>query len=175
MITYRKASSEDADTLAQMHAQSWRHRYRGILLDAYLEQEVEADRMRVWRERLRDPSATQHIVMALEGNTPAGFACAYAQHDPRWGTLLDNLHVLPLWQGKGVGRALMGEVARWMKRQAREEGLYLWVYEQNEGARAFYERVGGTRQEATVVDNPGGGKGTVWRYVWSTPSTLFLP
>ena len=173
MISYREATPQDADILAQMHTQSWRHRYRGILLDAYLEKEVEADRLRVWRERLGDPSTTQHIVIAMEGKAPAGFACIYAQHDPQWGALLDNLHVLPAWQGRGIGRALMDKAARWVNGQAPDEGLYLWVYEQNEGAISFYERAGGVRQEVTVVDNPGGGQGTVWRYVWPTPQTLF--
>jgi len=29
------------------------------------------------------------------------FACAYLDADPEWGTLVDNLHVVPGLKGKG--------------------------------------------------------------------------
>ena len=172
MITYREALLADADAIAALHARSWQQHYRGILRDAYLDREVEEDRRAVWHERFQHPKPTQYVVVADEEGLINGFACIYAQHDPQWGALLDNLHVSPHWQGRGVGRALMQASAQWVRQQEKEEGLYLWVFEKNTAARAFYDSVGGTHQERTIVDNPDGGQGVVFRYVWPDVTSL---
>ena len=127
---------------------------------------MKEDRRKVWTERLRSPPVTQHITLAIDQDELCGFACTYAQHDPQWGALLDNLHVSSAWQSKGVGRALMRQTARWIIGQKEPEGLYLWVFEKNTAARAFYDQQGGVRQESVTVDNPGGGQAEVFRYVW---------
>lgn len=172
MIHYREATFEDHDAIARLHARSWQQHYRGILYDTYLDQEVEADRRAVWHERFQHPQPTQHMIVATEDHVVGGFACTYARHDPQWGALLDNLHVTPAWQGRGVGRALMQASARWVQEQEAHEGLHLWVYEANTAARAFYERVGGEQQEQTMVDNPGGGQASVFRYAWTDLTAL---
>ena len=172
MITYREATPEEAGTIAQLHARSWQQHYQGILRDAYLSVEVHEDRLAVWHERFRHPKETQHIIVATSQGDLCGFACTYVRHDPQWGALLDNLHVVPSWQGQGVGRTLMQASARWVKQQNATEGIYLWVFEENTAARAFYERLGGVNQEKATVDNPGGGQASVFRYVWADPSSL---
>ena len=172
MIQYREATLKDYDAISRLHAQSWQQHYRGILHDTYLDQEVEEDRRAVWHERLRHPLPTQHIVVACEGAAIGGFACTFAQHDPQWGALLDNLHVTSAWQGRGVGRALMQASARWVQQQEVREGLHLWVYEANAAARVFYKRMGGVRQEKKMVDNPGGGQALIFRYTWTDLAAL---
>ena len=171
-MTYREATPEDAKAIATLHARSWQQHYRGILRDVYLDQDVAADRQAVWHERFQVPSSTQHVVVATEEDVIGGFACTYAEHDPQWGALLDNLHVTSDWQGRGVGRALMQRSAQWVQQQAAGEGLYLWVFEKNTAARAFYDRQGGINQEKTTVENPGGGTAMIFRYVWSDLSRL---
>ena len=172
MITYQEATLADAEAIAQLHAQSWRHHYRGIMRDAYLDHAVHEDRQTVWVERLLRPSVTQHVVLAVNQSELCGFACTYAQHDPQWGALLDNLHVSSTWQGKGIGRSLLQQSAQWVSEQAVSEGLYLWVFEKNTAARAFYDQQGGIKQDQTIVDNPGGGQAAIFRYVWPELSTL---
>ena len=167
MVTYRLASSTDAEAIAQLHARSWQQHYRGILRDHYLDHAVEADRWAVWRERLQHPTDQQRILIATEDKQPIGLACTYLDHDPRWGALLDNLHVAAGQQGRGLGRTLMQRTAQWVNRERPRQGLYLWVYEENTAARAFYERMGGQRQETATVENPGGGRASVLRYAWS--------
>jgi len=49
---------------------------------------------------------------------------------------IDQLYVLPPWQGRGVGQALV-QVAK-----AAWPGLQLWTFQRNALARRFYEKQG---------------------------------
>jgi GNAT superfamily N-acetyltransferase len=53
------------------------------------------------------------------------------------GNQVDHLYVHPDAQRRGVGSALLAEAKR-----RRPGGLELWVFERNDGARAFYARHG---------------------------------
>ncbi len=172
MITYREASKDEAKIIAQLHTKSWQQHYRGILHDTYLDQNVYADRLQVWQQRFQHPKETQHIIVATDAEEVCGFACTYAKDDNQYGALLDNLHVLPNWQGRSVGRKLMQLTAQWVHQYNTTSGLYLWVYEENIPARAFYERMGGTVAEKSIVENPGGGTASVLRIIWPDPSVI---
>jgi GNAT superfamily N-acetyltransferase len=50
---------------------------------------------------------------------------------------LDHLYVAPPAQGRGLGAALFARML-----ELRPDGLELWVFQRNEGARRFYERHG---------------------------------
>jgi hypothetical protein len=100
-MIYREATSKDSEQVALLHARSWKENYRGILREEYLNHEVEQDRLKVWRERLEHPKDNQYILLAEDNNIICGLACVYANHDPVWGSLLDNLHVLSTYKGQG--------------------------------------------------------------------------
>jgi GNAT superfamily N-acetyltransferase len=68
-----------------------------------------------------------------------------APDEPYWQparvAFVDSLGVLDAWQGKGAGRALMAAAEIWARDHGAER-LHLNVWEFNEGAIAFYERLG---------------------------------
>jgi ribosomal protein S18 acetylase RimI-like enzyme len=146
--------------------------YQGILSDAYLAHEVVDDRLKIWESRLAHPAPNQYVLVAEDEGTLCGLACVYTAEDPVWGSLLDNLHVLPGYQGRGVGTWLLAEAARRAAQRAPGVPFYLLVYEQNTQARRFYESAGGTCAETFLVDNPGGGQAPACRYVWQDLSPL---
>lgn len=166
MIHYEVGTAEDAPAIAALHAKSWSLHYRKEFTDHYLDHEVQDERLQVWKNRMTKPSPQQHVVMAKEGERLCGFSCVYLDKDEQWGALLDNLHVRPSFMGRGLGRRLMQEAAQWVKSQAPDSSMYLWVLASNESASRFYERIGGEKVEETMMDNPGGGASKVWRYVW---------
>lgn len=162
----RLASAADADAIARIHAESWRTAYRGALSDAYLSGPIAAERSAVWRERFANPPAGQYVAIAELDGDIAGFVCAYGGHDARWGTFIDNLHVLPAHKRLGLGARLMRDAAAWSMQAHPGQGMYLWVLESNAPARAFYERIGGEQVERGTWTPPDGSELPKLRYAW---------
>jgi hypothetical protein len=54
-VEYLDATHRDADSIAALHADSWRRHHRGAYLDSYLDGDVVVDRQAVWRSRLTQP------------------------------------------------------------------------------------------------------------------------
>jgi GNAT superfamily N-acetyltransferase len=169
-LALREATLADAAAIAKLHADSWRYAYRGSYSDVYLDGPVFEDRARMWQERLSSPQQGQYVVLAEEGGELVGFACAFGADDPKWGTLLDNLHARPDLHRRGIGRRLVADVARWSRQAYPEDGLFLWVLEKNERARGFYARLGGADVESKESEAPG-GRIIGHRIVW-TPEQL---
>ncbi|KAB2932692.1 MAG: GNAT family N-acetyltransferase [Leptonema illini] len=105
----RFATVEDTEAIATLHAESWRTSYRGMLRDEYLDKDVFQDRKDLWMSRLFSPAENQCIILAEEDDELCGFICAFGNDDPRWGTLIDNLHVRQDRKGLGIGKALIAE------------------------------------------------------------------
>lgn len=170
-VALRVALPEDADAIADLHAASWRATYRGSMRDDYLDGEVGAERRALWRERLAAPAPNQHVVVAVDGEALVGFGCAYGADDARFGTQLDNLHVRRDRQSDGVGRALIAAVAAWCVAAHPEAGLYLWVVDENVGARRFYASLGAADVGGDVWEAPDGSAIPVRRCAW-TPAEV---
>ncbi len=164
-ITLRIATPADADTLARLHAESWKTAYRGILPDAYLDHEVDADRLALWTARM--PSLGEgRAWLAEQGEEPVGFVCVLPDKEATWGPLIDNLHVRPSRRGAGIGVVMLETVWQWL-RERGEQRVHLWVFEDNQAARRFYDRMGGKPVEWTLQMAPGGVQRAEVRYVWT--------
>ena len=172
-VRYREATAHDAGAIATLHADSWRRHYRGAYRDAYLDGDILTDRQEVWTTRLTPPTLNQYTVCADANGDIIGFAHTIFDHDPRWGALLDNLHVRSDVKGHGIGTRLLSEAASELIRSRPSESLYLWVLDQNEAAQLFYDARGGNRVESTLRGPfPGGGRAIGHRYFWPDPSLL---
>jgi GNAT superfamily N-acetyltransferase len=171
-MRFRPAAQADAHRIAELHAQNWRVHHRGFHSEEYLEHHLLEERRRVWLGRLLAPAPNQFVVLAETAGALAGFACAFGADDATWGSLLDNLHVRAEDQGKGVGTALIGEVSAWCRDCYPGSGLYLWVLEQNERARAFYRHLGAREEDRQIFAAPEGAPMHVRRYVWASPPNI---
>lgn len=183
---FRIAVPADAPAVAALHADSWRRHYRGAYADSFLDGDVVADRLAVWTDRLSSAaggdanghSPGQYTVLAEQDGELIGFAHTIFGQDPRWGALLDNLHVSHRHQRRGLGAQLLRMSAEAVAASAPGDGLYLWVLEQNKRAQAFYQALGGTNVERGEVPPPGGvqarlnGSPACFRFVWPDPVAL---
>ena len=115
----RRATSKDTDAIGQLFV-----RARDEM--TYLPRIPGED-----RPRLGVRIAERHETWVAEDD---GHVIGFAQVIPY---RLENLYVDPDAQGRGVGTALLDHV-----KQACPNGFELWVFQENEGARRFYERHG---------------------------------
>ncbi len=169
----RPATADDAAVIAQLHIDSWRTAYRDILDPAYLAGPIEQERRDIWAGRFAAPNADMQVTLAEDGAGAIGFICTLGNDDPAWGALVDNLHVLPRAKGGGIGGSLLASAGDWAASRFPGAGIYLWVFEANEPARRFYDRMGGKVVERVIEPNPaGGGESLSLRYAWSDPAAL---
>jgi ribosomal protein S18 acetylase RimI-like enzyme len=176
-LNYRPAGAADAEAVAGLHAGSWRRHYRGAYSDAFLDGDVLENRLAVWRRRLGEPDPNTCTILA-EDDGLVGFAATIFDENPDWGALINNLHVAPSHQRRGIGRRLLELTAEALLQRPVLTGMYLWALEQNADARAFYERCRGEQSGRTLVPAPGGiasrlaGVPAMVRYTWPEPVVL---
>jgi len=80
---------------------------------------------------------TSDVLVVRRPDGPVGFLALR-------GGMVEHLYVRPDAQRGGVGTALVDAA-----KELRPDGLRLWVFQRNEGARAFYARHGFTEIELT--------------------------
>jgi GNAT superfamily N-acetyltransferase len=154
-VRVRLADADDVAPIASLHADSWRRHYRGAYADSFLDGDVVADRRAVWSARLAATLGSRTLVADANGRV-VGFIHVVFDHDPRWGSLVDNLHVTSDQHRTGIGTELLSRAARAVVERARTNQLYLWVLEQNTAAQHFYRARGATPVETAAVSPPGG-------------------
>lgn len=163
----RAATSADSNKVASLHATSWRHAYRGALSDEYLAGDVESDRRQLWEMRLAEPTEGQHVLLAEDGGQLLGFVCVYVGEDRECGSYLNNIHVVPAAQRRGIGRLLLHATAT-VCGESQPGGLYLWVLQANTKAQAFYARYGARNTGTDIWDAPGGTTAPLFRFSWES-------
>ena len=174
-VEYRQATPHDVADIAALHADSWRRHYRGAYLDSYLDGDVLGDRLEVWTSRLASPEHHQFTVIAHAGDELLGFAHTLFDYDPKWGALLDNLHVRSDSKGLGIGTHLLSHAASGLLEHRSSSPIHLWVLDQNNAAQSFYAARGGIRVESEFRGPfPGGGRAMGHRYFWPDASILVV-
>lgn len=162
----RAATFSDAPDIAQLHSDSWKKTYRGMMTDAFLDELVEQRQQQVWHDALRHPLPIDYTAVFEKNDKIVGFVHVKWQKDAIFGTHIDNLHVAEQYKGHGIGTILMRHIATELEHRFGERHFYLWVLEQNHPARFFYEKVGGQLIETTPNIMPDGQTHARCRYVW---------
>jgi GNAT superfamily N-acetyltransferase len=175
---FRTACPGDAQAIAGLHADSWQRHYRGAFSDAFLDHDAAGYLLPLWTARLATPDPRACTILAERDGTVVGLAYTILGQDATWGALLDNLHVIHGLKRHGIGTRLLAMTAQTVLDWSASSGLYLWILEQNSGARAFYAARGGACVERDQVPALGGdasrlnGKPMNLRYAWPDPSKL---
>lgn len=105
------------------------------------------------RESLFGAHAAAEVMLAYDGETPAGFALFFHNFSTfigRPGLYLEDIYVKPEFRGRGIGRMFFRELAKIAKH--RHCGRMEWaVLDWNRPAISFYERLGaGSVDEWTI-------------------------
>ena len=171
-MIFRDATPADAPLIAALHAQSWRHAYAHFMTPAWLASDVEGERLGVWTAQMTTPRPHQRVIIALRDGAAVGFTCVLGGADPRWGTLVDNLHALRSARGSGVGTALLDQAARWAMQHWPDAPLHLWCFTDNIAARGFYAARGGVEVETCDKPAHDGLLRSEKRIAWADPRQL---
>lgn len=149
MPDIRSATSDDAASIAAVHVVSWRESYAGLVPEAMLSGFSVSDWTKLWARILGaapNPGGATVFVAEHQGNV-VGFASGGEQRDQvllaqGFAGEISAIYLLRSAQNGGVGRRLMAAVARSL-RDRGHQAASLWVLQDNQPARRFYERLGG--------------------------------
>ena len=165
-LKLRRATPEDAQSLAAIEVATWRAAYSGLMPDSYLEGLSEAEKAEEWRRSLakHGQDGRKRVLVAEVAAGPIGFVRVGAASDEAEGTgLVYLLYVLPEYWGLGVGKSLMGAAMAELQELGMREAA-LWVLRQNRRARGFYEGLGWRPDGRTMEQEYGGARLQAWRY-----------
>lgn len=128
LTVLRRAAPTDASAIADIHLAAFRATY--VFGMAHSDEEVRA-----WIGETLLPTTETWVAEA--GEAVVGFVSL----GDGW---VEQLYVAPGHTGRGIGSRLIA-----VAKERRPDGLQLWTFQVNAGARRFYERHGFTAVEMT--------------------------
>ena len=150
----RRATVEDAAGIAQVHVDSWRTTYAGLVPDDYLASLSVEQRKQNWRAILSAPAGAGVVYVA---EVIPGHIVGFASGGPeRTGNALYTgelyaIYLLAPYQRQGIGRRLMSAVVEQLI-AAGHRSMLVWVLTTNP-ARLFYEALGGQPVAEQPINN----------------------
>jgi ribosomal protein S18 acetylase RimI-like enzyme len=153
-VTIRPATTDDADAIGQVHVDSWRGAYAGLVADDYLASLDPTKWAAMWREQV----ASQHgtLLVAEDESRILGFAQVgiSRDEDAEPGTHeIYAIYFTPSAWGHGAARALMRTL---LGDLPVDTTVTLWTLADNERARHFYLRSGFSPDGVERFDEIGG-------------------
>ena len=137
----RRAREADLGSLSTVFDASWREAYRGLIPGVALERLIAGRDRAWWRSALR---RGRPIALVETGERVVGYAAYGRTRSRALGTEaeIDELYLLPEYQGVGLGRRLFKAV----RNDLADHGLArigAWTLEDNARAADFYAGLGG--------------------------------
>jgi ribosomal protein S18 acetylase RimI-like enzyme len=137
-VNVRPARLEDARRLGEIHVETWRATYTGVMPQELLDSLSVDARERLWSEWIPNPEVA--VFVADSDDEVVGFvSVGPSLTEPEIGELY-AIYVVPRAHGTGAGPALMDAAVESLGRRWHE--AILWVATENPRARRFYEREG---------------------------------
>ena len=155
--TVRRATVDDAEAIEAVRIATWKACYRGYLPDAYLDSlTVTASRVEQYRQAIEDVESAERVI-ANSGAEVIGMGFAGPPEDAEVDASVGELYalyVLPGWQGRGVGRALLDRLTAGLRARGYSSAI-LWALRDRQATRRFYEANGWTFDGTVVMWGQG--------------------
>ena len=144
-------NGDDPNEISNIYEQSWKHAYKGIIPQAYLDS-IPSGR---WVHIL-DVQDRKHLAAELDGKLigTASICPSRWEKHKDCGEIV-SIYFLPGYMGKGYGRELLERCVSELEEQGFDR-IILWVLEENSRARRFYEKNGFVCTGEFIEDNIGG-------------------
>ncbi len=143
--------SDDRLAISKVYEESWKYVYQGIVPQHYLDHISEGQ----WASHI-EQADRNNMVMVQDGIIigTSGFGKSRTAEMDGFGEII-SIYLLPEYMGKGYGRLLLRAVVDELKKIGFDK-VFLWVLEENQNARHFYEKFGFVQSERCLVSNIGG-------------------
>jgi GNAT superfamily N-acetyltransferase len=173
MVDIRLARPEDAAAIARVHVAVWNSTYRGLIDDALIDAVTVEDREAMWTDILTAYTETHPVLVAEDFGVGI---CGFGNAGPLRGEDVlgfsgefKTLYLLPAYQRRGVGRALLARLAAALLERGHDSAL-AWVLASNP-ACGFYEAMGGTICAQRLGEDEGDSPADL-AYGWSDLAAL---
>ena len=142
MYKIRRADVNDARILGEIHSQSWKVAYKGIVPDSVLDN-INADKRQKYFEKALSEKGEEDTLI-FKDDKAVGFMCIGKcrdeDKDDTYGEIW-GMYLLPEYWNQGIGTYLINYGLNELKSRNYKK-VTLWVLEENINARKFYEKIG---------------------------------
>lgn len=128
---------DDRLAVSRIYAESWRHAYKGIVPQSFLDGLSEDN-----CGKNIDMEGRYNLVAVADGKLvgTSSYCRSRFPEYAEYGEII-SIYFLPEYMGKGYGKKLLAAAVERLAEMGHRD-VFLWVLEENHGARAFYERCG---------------------------------
>jgi ribosomal protein S18 acetylase RimI-like enzyme len=143
-IIVRNMNVDDAKEVARIHTDSWKETYKGIVPQDFLDSLDVNKRAENWARGIQEEPSLIRLV-AIFQNEVVGFVCGLNNRDNNNSSIQGELwaiYVDPRKCNRGIGKNLFSEFISKIK-ERNIHTIAVWVLEDNQNARKFYEKMGG--------------------------------
>ncbi|MFD7498652.1 GNAT family N-acetyltransferase [Streptomyces sp. NPDC059832] len=160
----RQAWPDDASAVAGVYVRSWQVAFAGLVPQHYLDAMDPSREESGWNTRIVATQwPTSGVLVAETEVGIVGFAGFSPSQETPAVAEIGTLYAMPEVWGTGIGKQLMLATLTTLG-QADYTQATLWVLEDNERARRFYEAAGWRADGAAVEDTTGGAALNKLRY-----------
>ena len=160
MTTVRRATPDDARSIAEVKIETWRATYAGVMPQTVLDGLDVDEHEQIWAGYVSADGFD--VFVADDAGRIVGFASVGPCSEPAGVGELYAIYVRPESWGTGAGLALMETCVAWLAERWLE--AVLWVAEENPRARRFYELYGWTPETTRVEEVAPGARVSEVRY-----------
>lgn len=152
---------DSREEISNIYEQSWRHAYKGIIPQDYLDG-IPKGR---WCRAFDNPK-WHTLVMIADGKIigSSSYCASRFEKFSGMGEII-SIYFLPEYCGKGYGKHLLSRAVDELKAMGFTD-IFLWVLEENRNARRFYEKCGFSFSGESLMDNIGGKDLVELQYVY---------
>ncbi len=148
----RSAREDDMESIAEIKVEGWQTAYCGIVDKGYLDAMSAQEQF----ARLKTYPSASFIVSEKSGNV-VGF-CRISEGDPASGVTpgcgIREIYIRSDMKRQGIGTKLFEYTVKELNRRGYKI-MSLCVFEENTGARRFYEKMGGRIKGKGVINLSG--------------------
>lgn len=145
----------DLEDMVRIHCESWKHAYKGIISDDFIQRKNQSRREK-WADILSGENK-KHYIIRQNGTAIGMVSIDFPREAAEADTYeIFGLYILPEYERMGYG----SETVAFIEEKIRNMGykkISLWVLEPNIAARRFYEKLGFTpdgTEKLSYYDKP---------------------